>query len=313
MRHRRHRSRLCWRFVALALLGICLVLPGCAPTSSFRGQTSPLVYDQASVARADTLLFLIPGALTSTDIFDPVRQRPFQSYAPVSYRFPGFDGLPADHALGIDDAAMQIAAFANRFPDKAVRLIGYSTGGAIAILAAAKIRSDDVRIAALSPAVPQAGGLATGVRVSTDVLGSALRVGMRGREAVWLDYYRTLLFGRQGRRNPALADRTNTLVVQKKATLVLPGSDVVRAHSRDLRRWTLPRDISLASPRIRFFIGLADPVFSTAQTTRLSRQLGGVRVIGYPGDGHLLFRTRKSVFDDILAFFEAEAPTDSDP
>jgi len=313
VKHYRRLSSPFRRSVVVVMLGVCLAQSGCVPADPLRGKHSPLLFDKGSVARADTLLILIPGTLTSIDIFDPVKVWPVRGYAPVYYRFPGFDGLPADHVIGMEDAADRIAEFANRYPEKAVRLLGYSTGAPIAVLASGKIHSDDVRIAALSPAVAHAGGAATGLRVTGNVLASTLRTGTRVREDVWLDYYRTLLFGRKGRSNPALADRSDRLVADKKVTLILPGPALANAHSRGLRHWSVPRDLSLDPCRVRFFIGLADPVFSTAQTMRFSRQLGGVRVVGYPGDGHLLFRTREPVFADVLAFFETEIPDSPDP
>jgi len=264
-----------------------------------------MVFDAQQVQRAETLLFLVPGALISTDIFDPVKNWREPGYAPIYYRFPGQDGLSLDHSLGIETAAAQIAEFANRYPEKSVRILGYSTGGPIGIIASDAIHTSDVRVAAMSTGVTRAGGLGTALRTSGDVLASVLRVGALDRKTVWLEYYRTLLFGRDGRRDPALADRIDQLAAAKRETIVIPSWELANAHSQDLRRWTLPKDFSVDPARVRLFVGLSDPVFSTSQTRRFSHQLGGVRIYGYPGQGHLLFLTRPDVFEDVLAFFTA--------
>lgn len=290
----------------LPLLCLFGALLGCATPKPFAGAQSPLLFDKDQVQRADTLLFLVPGALASIEIFDPVKNWNEPGYAPIYYRFPGLDGLPMDHSLGIDNAATQIAALANRYPGKKVRILGYSTGGPIGILALDKIHAADVRAAAMSPAVTRAGGIGTAARAVGDVLGSALRVGSVDRETVWLDYYRTLLFGHAGLKDPALSDRIDQLVDAKKETIIIPGTALANAHSRDLRRWSLPKGAHSNPSHIRFFIGLSDPVFSTAQTRRFSRRLGGVLTYGYPGQGHLLFLTHPGVFDDVLGFFTAK-------
>ena len=89
----------------LAALSLLLSLMACSPQKPFQGQQSPFVYDKGDVQRADTLVFLIPGAMASIGIFDPARHWADQGYAPVYYRFPGMDGLALDHSLGIEYAA----------------------------------------------------------------------------------------------------------------------------------------------------------------------------------------------------------------
>jgi pimeloyl-ACP methyl ester carboxylesterase len=190
-----------------------------------------------------------------------------------------------DPSVGIENAANQIADLANRYPGKKVRILGYSMGGVIGILASSRMQSTDVRVAAMSTAVPRAGGLNTALRASGDVLAAALRVRSVDRETDWLEYYRTLLFGHVGLKGPALADQIDALAAAKKETIVLPSPTQADAHSLNLRGWSLPKGTKVGPARVRFFVGLADPVFTTAQTHRFSRHLGGVRILGIPVRG----------------------------
>ena len=288
---------------------LVLVLLMCAACSAentpFRGADSPLAYDPAEVDRADRIAILIPGALASVEIFAPAQTWKASGYAIVTYRFPGMDGLPLDHRLGIEDAASQIAAFTGRYPGKAYRLLGYSTGGPIAISAAGRIRGD-VKVAAMSSAVERAGGTATALRSSIDVLAAAARAGSVDREEVWLEYYRTLLFGRAGLKDPGLRAEASAIVAEERSRIVIPEGDLMAAHSEDLRRWRLPPAPRLSAERLRFFIGQEDPVFSDAQTEAFARVFGAPGIARYPAQGHLLFLTRPQVFDDVLEFFEAD-------
>jgi pimeloyl-ACP methyl ester carboxylesterase len=288
----------------LAMLSILLLAACARQTPSFTGAESPLIYDAGAVARADRIAVLIPGALASVKIFAPARAWEDQGYALVYYRFPGLDGLPLDHALGIENAAQQIADFASRYPDKSFRLLGYSTGGPIAILAAERM-GGDVKVAAMSSAVERAGGLQTFVQGGLDVVAAVLAAGSLQQDKIWKSYYRTLLFGRKGLRNPDRVSEADDIVGGDDRHIAPPGVDMSRAHAADLRHWRLDDGPRLAPERLRFFVGLEDSVFSTGQTQRFARQFGGAKIMGYPEQGHLLFLTRPDVFDDVLAFFDA--------
>lgn len=286
------------------LLLVFLMCAACsAPKTPFRGSESPLVYDAGEVTRANRVAILIPGALASVDIFAPARRWRGSGYAIVTYRFPGMDGLPLDHRLGIEDAAARIAEFTERYPGKKYRLLGYSTGGPVAIAAASRIEGD-VKVAAMSSAVERAGGTATAVRSTIDVLAAAARSGSVNLEVIWLEYYKTLLFGRVGLKDPELQARARDIVAEERTRIVIPEGDLLKSHSEDLRRWRLPPSPRLSADRLRFFIGQQDPVFSDAQTEAFARAFGAPGIARYPGQGHLLFLTWPEVFDDVLEFFE---------
>jgi len=265
---------------------------------------SPLMFDADAVAQADTLVILVPGALTSRKMFAHVESwadRP--GYALAFYRFPGMNGMPVNEPLRIDLAAEQIATFANSHPEKRIRLLGYSTGGPISIMAAQQI-TGDVRVAALSPAVEHAGGVETSLGVARDAVTAFGKARSLRRDVIWRQYFRVLLFGLGTNKVPVLAAPRDGSAPAPKRPLKLPPRKLPGAQSRDLRRWSLPEDYRPQPDRIRLFIGLADPVFSTRQTFEFVNRLGGPDVMVYEGHGHLMYLSNPHVFVDILKWFE---------
>jgi pimeloyl-ACP methyl ester carboxylesterase len=267
------------------------------------GAESPLLFDAAEVEASEAIVVHIPGALASIEIFSPTKSWKASGYALVYYRFPGLDGLPLDHELAIEVAAEEIARFANLHPHKPIRLLGYSTGGPIAILASQIVCSKDIKVAALSPAPPKAGGIRTVLRSSRDILAAAIRAGSIKREEVWREYYRTLLFGRVGVRSADLADRTNQIILQERENIVIPEPDISRAHTRHIRNWTVPDTFQIDPERISFYIGSEDPVFSVQQILNFADSIGVTKIKEYPRGGHLLFLTHPEVFDDVFSYF----------
>jgi pimeloyl-ACP methyl ester carboxylesterase len=293
----------------IAALLTALGLGACArPDLPSVPSTDPLVYDPAEVARAEKIAIVVPGALASVSIFAPVDEWRQQGYAVVKYRFPGLDGLPLDHRLTIDAAAARVVAFAREHGDRPIRLLGYSTGGAIVLSAAAQLADlPDLKVAAISPAPPAAGGAETAVRGIADVAAAAVRAGSIRRGPVWKEYFRTLLFGRPGLRDPALAALSRRIVEDQDRRIATPDPLISEAHTRDLRRWR-PAAGTLASPaETALFVGRDDPVFSLGQWQRLARMAGNATVLAYPRNGHLLFMTAPGLFGDVLSFFEAPA------
>lgn len=289
---------------------LALALAACArlPAESPR---EPLAYDPAQVARSETLAIFIPGVLSSVEMFAPARDWAGRGYGLAFYRFPGFDGLPLDHRLDLETAAETIARFAARHPDKPVVLVGYSTGAPIALMAAARLAPRPVTVAAISPAVEHGGGLDTLLKGARDMAGAAARASRSGaptRKAIWLEYWKTLLYGRKNRLDPDFAARIDALFAANEERIGQPDPELVRAHTADLRGWTIPEGLDLSHARIGYFIGMEDPVFSPRQTDRLRRRLEGGerrgRIVGFADDGHLLLLTRASLFDHVLRFVE---------
>lgn len=270
-----------------------------------------LICDAAAVAQAARLVICAPGALTRIDIFDPILAWRAKGWEPVFYPFPGLDGRPLSPALDIAQAADQIAEFTGRHGDKRICFLGFSTGGSIVIEAASRAGAE-VKTAAIAPGLPRAGGLRTMAATTRDILAAALRVRSVAVRPVWLDYYRTLLVGRAGLRDAVRSAQSREITAARTPDMVYPQGGLLRAHARGLQRWKgpqrpvpVPRDLSL-------FVGTADPVFAPGQTDAFAATLGDVRMRRYPGHGHMLFLTHPGVFDDVLAFFEQDAPIGSE-
>lgn len=267
---------------------------------------SPLIYDAAGVERATRLVICVPGALTRVDIFDAVLNWRAQGWEPVFYPFPGLDGRALAPPLDIAEAADSIAEFARRHVQKRICLLGFSTGGAV-VVAAAALLGDDVKTAAIAPALPYAGGWATMKATTQDLFASALRARSVGVRSVWRAYYHTLLVGRTGLRDDHLMETARTLTAERLEHMIYPDGGLLRAHARDLRRWPGPEKPLRNLQRLAFFVGAEDPVFSREATRAYAAKLGRVQLREYAGHGHLLFLTHPAVFDDVRAFFDAPA------
>lgn len=268
-----------------------------------------LLFDAKELEDAHSIVVCVPGALSSIDIFEPVHAWRGKGYGLVFYRFPGLDGRPVTPALNILEAAEEIAALARQFPGKPVRLLGYSTGGPIVISAAPQI-GGDVKVAAMSSAVESGGGLRTGLPGLWDVLSSAGRALSMDWRAIWMEYYRVLLFGRRVLHDDTLAQKANTLIAAHRDKIVMPDAGKPRAHTDNLRSWRLPAASRFTRKQLCFFVGDDDPVFSRKQTLEFAARCGPVPVWSYPQQGHLLFLSCETIFDDVLAFFE-ERPIDA--
>ena len=123
------------------------------------------------------------------------------------------------------------------------------------------------------------------------------------RETVWREYYRTLLFGRAGLKDPSLASRIYQLAEQEREKIVIPERDISRAHTRDIRNWTAPDGLKVDWEKVSFYVGAEDPVFSVKQIGEFAGSIGVTRIKTYSEGCHLLFLTHPEVFDDILSFF----------
>lgn len=271
-----------------------------------------LIYDEEAVAAAEALVICIPGALTCISMFDAVAGWRVDGWEPVYYPFPGLDGRALTPPLNIVDAAAEIVAFARRYRSKRICVIGFSTGGAIALTTAAAL-PPSVKVAGMAPALPKAGGWRTGLSIARALSGAALRARSLAVKQVWLEYYRVLLFGRSVLRYADTARRSDEITSARVLNMVFPERAILRTHTQDLKRWKGPVD-PLPNPRnVRFFTGSEDPVFSPAQTAEFAAKLGVTGISQYAGHGHLLFLSAAQVFDDIRAFFEAPVPRDDVP
>lgn len=293
---------------AFVLSLICCVLFGCGvPLTTVPGQ-DPLVYDADAVAKAEKIAIFIPGALASIDIFEDSVGWEDAGYARVFYRFPGLDGLQNDHLIAPSHVAAHLVEFTDRYPDKDIALIGYSTGGPVALLTASQITGDrNVRVAAMSTAVEFGGGLPTVARGVQDIARAAYAEGSLKRQVVWKRFWAGLLYGPDAFDDPAFADRLARDIEAGEDIIVKLDPAIALAHTLGLPVFELPDDLDLSGVEVAFFVGLNDRVFSTEQTLRFARKIGGITVYGYREQGHLLFFTRPDVFDHMLDFAEGRA------
>ncbi len=294
---------------------LCLLAAGCTVYEQpLHDQKDPLLHNSVDIARADRLVIFVPGSLTSITMYGPADGWSRGGFADAYYRFPGLDGMPVT-PLDIEGSARRIAGLANRYPDKEVALVGYSSGAAIAILAAAQIAGDRVvPVAAISPAVERGGGMPTLVRGASDIVRSAARAKSLDPVDVWIEYWQILLRGRNAAPIPEFRERVieTARTHRGETNLGPPEKRLAQSHARYLRSWELPENLDLSKVRLRIYVGLEDPVFSINQTLRFARQLGAEQIYGYPGEGHLLYLTQSDVFETARRFaeevFATEAP-----
>lgn len=298
------------RWLFPLILALTLSACGVLTPAATRGADDPLLYDRAALASAEKIAVFIPGALSSIDVFKGSTQWEDAGYARVFYRYPGLDGLAVDHHVDPDFAAAHIAAFANRNPGKPITLVGYSTGGLIALEAAPQISKDrPVRIVAMSTAVEYGGGVPTVARGARDVLRAVVATKSVRKADVWKRFWAGLLFGPAALDDPNLSAPLAEKIAEGEKIYVRLDTRIAFAHMLALPVWDIPADLDVSDIPIAFFVGLNDPVFSTDQTLRFAQRIGGVTVYGYPGQGHLLFFTRPRVFADMLDFAEGRDPT----
>ncbi|MEL6451021.1 MAG: alpha/beta hydrolase [Pseudomonadota bacterium] len=268
-----------------------------------RGRADPLLYNAQAVARADHVVVGIPGALTSVRVLAPMRLWATRDRAMAYYRLPGFDGRPGDDWVHIAGAAGHIAALAGRRHVRRIDLVGHSTGAVIALEAAKEIRRQhpdvDVRVHAISTALPAPQPVLAGLRGAAGTVAAAWRARSLKPRVVWLEYYRRLAYGPDAQASPQLAQAADALVAANDSRITLPEDGLARRHTRALRQWTNPDPGALRGARLTFYHGAVDPVFPPRQTARFVDSLpdGELRLI--PGHGHLLLLTYPQVWEAV--------------
>ena len=282
---------------ALALLMLWF-LAACAPVP--RPGSDPLLYDTARFARADHLIIGIPGALSPVKVMVPLERLASDRRAVAFYRLPGFDGRPADEFVNLDFAAAHIAATVRRGGFARVDLVGHSTGSAIAIEAAKRLRREtpdvDIRIAAISTALPAPQPVLAGARGALGTVGAAVRARSLSPRKVWLEYYRTLAYGPGADTDPQVAEAADALVAANAGRISLPEDGLGRRHTRALRQWRNTDPEVLQGVDITFYHGAVDPVFPPRAVARFARDLPNAKVQLIDGHGHLLMLTYPEVW-----------------
>ncbi len=289
------------RFLILTLL---VALMGCSnlPPPQ-RTDANPVVHDGKAEKGIEKAIVVIPGALASVQLFAPVLEWDIPDSTVIAYRFPGVDGLELNHRVDIIDSAALIARHLNALEAEEVYLIGYSTGGPIALETARRLRTENVQIAMISSASDSPAAALASLKGALDVIKAMFRAKRPGLEETWAENYRTLLYGRDHFTKEEQAEQSRRLAAMQRGQLTTPPNKMTMAHTADLMTWYLEDPEDLADVRIGFFHGAEDSVFSNDMTRRYARRLHADGFKSYEGQGHLLFVTEPELFDDVRAFF----------
>ncbi|MGH1423352.1 MAG: alpha/beta fold hydrolase [Pseudooceanicola sp.] len=284
--------------LALSLVAACSTLP-----TPQEADVMPLVHDGNARKGMKRAVVVIPGALASVGLFEPVLDWNVPDGAVLAYRFPGLDGLKLDHRLAIPEAGELIADTLDRLKVQEVYLIGFSTGGPVALEAASRIKGKKVSVALVSSAGPFPSGVNASIKGVFDVAKAFIRSGGKSMDEAWLENYRTLLYGRGHFSKGKTARKSRKLAERQRGNLRTPKGKMTLAHTSDLLTWTLPRDGGLADARIGVFHGSADSIFSIEDTRKFAGQIPADGIKVYDGQGHLLFITAPTLWNDIRWFF----------
>ena len=298
------------RFLILLLLPLALADCSFLPPPQ-KVDATPLVHDGRAEPGVEKAVVLIPGALASIELFAPVLDWDVPDSTVMAYRFPGLDGLKLDHRIDIVDSAALLAGHLNALGVKHVNLIGYSTGGPIALETARRIKGADVQVALLSSASDTPGAAIAAVRGAVDVAKSFVRSKLGGEDQALLENYRTMLYGRRHYSEAELAERSRRLAALQRGQIEAPPPRMTLAHTSDLMTWNIGDPSDLHDVRIGVFHGSEDSVFSEARTWRYAKRLHAETFRSYQDQGHLLFVTDPRIWDDIRDFFGLTAGRNS--
>nr|WP_253944237.1 alpha/beta fold hydrolase [Pseudogemmobacter hezensis] len=208
--------------------------------------------------------------------------------------------------MRVADVAAAIAAHARRYPGARLEILGYSTGGAIALEAAGRIGpARQLRVVVLSGVTPVPGAYESAARGALAVGVSALTVGSLQPRAIWGEYYKVLLYGYGWRRDPAIRRQAERQAARDRDHLILPVKGLGRAHTKDLLRWTLSDAARHSGAEILFLHGSEDPVFAVGGISGLARRVGGTLCV-VPGGGHVMLVTHPRILGRIEAFLTDE-------
>jgi pimeloyl-ACP methyl ester carboxylesterase len=294
------------KFLVVLLLTLlpaaCTTLPGPEKAGVF-----PLVESPNFKPGIKRVIVLIPGAFASIEIFQQVLNWQVPDSAIVAYRFPGLDGLPVDHRVDIKGSAQIIADYINTAHPEEVYMIGFSTGGPIALETADRLEAKDVSLALISSAGPMPSAMMASARSSLDVIRAMTRAHSTVPQDAWTENYRTLLYGRDHYSDPVEAQESAVEAEAQRPNMKTPKVRMTMAHTASLLLWTPDHALDLTDDHIAFFHGQEDPVFPLKAQQRFARRIHADAFFTYPQQGHLLYLTSDRLFDDIRHFFGLNA------
>ncbi|WP_299293398.1 alpha/beta hydrolase [uncultured Tateyamaria sp.] len=298
---------------AALLLVLSFVLSGCVAPIDPSSDETPIVFDAQAVASARSVVIATPGALTSISVLRDLDRFASPDRAVVYYRLPGLDGRARSGRVDIERAATTLTDFVAHHEFEQVYFVGFSTGNAINLEAAKilAVSQSDVRstIAGISTALPAPQPTLAGVRGFAGNVAAAARVGSLNRRDIWLEYYKTLLFGPPDGQPATVRKSAETLTAANAPRIVVPDAALARSHASALIGWTNSEPERLKDIDIVLFHGARDPVFPLRAVVRFAEGLPRpATVVSYDNNGHLLLITQPRIFDHMFAFFEQVAP-----
>ncbi|MHC9235094.1 alpha/beta fold hydrolase [Pseudooceanicola sp. 502str34] len=293
------------RFLSLALLCLGPVACSSLPPPQ-QAESSPIIHEPNLNDEVDKLIVLVPGAMATVDIFSPVLGWDDSDSSILAFRFPGLDGLPLDHRVDILQSGAYIAEAVNRIRPKHLYLIGFSTGGPVALEAARRVETADVHVALVSSASSFPDTLVAAAEGAVDVASAFIRSGGTSMDAAWLENYRTLLYGRKHYDQPGLAEKSEALAEEQRGHITTPSVKMTLAHTGSLMGWVYHPDPKLERANIALFHGGDDNLFPLRRARRFAGEIPADAFYTYPEQGHLLFVTAPTLFDDIHRFFGLE-------
>ncbi len=286
------------------VLAAGLVLAACAEAPE---AAKPPLFTAERSAAPEEITFLLPGALTTADIFGAANGWETDRHQVVEYRLPGMRGEPLSPPLDIIRAADWVADYANRHPQARINLLGYSTGGAIAIEAAGRIDdSARVKVVAVSSATPFPGAVLAFLRGAIGVAGTAITAGTLDAQTVWDEYFITLYLGSGWRSSPEKRAIADEIRRSFEGRINKPGEGRGRSQSGSLIGWALSEEALTSNATITFFHGENDPVFPLGQVRPLAARLGATLCV-LPEDGHMVLLSRFDLIDRVARVFADES------
>lgn len=252
----------------------------------------------------DKILVLIPGALSSVNIFDDLVRFSDNKTLIIAYRLPGLDGYTAKNRLIIKKAALVIKNTIKEYTNVKINIIGFSTGSAVALSLVNILDRNELQVALISSALPTPNALFSGISGLSGILNSAVKARSINLRSVWLEYYKTLVYGKNYQFDAVLSEKADSLIDRNLNNITFPENGLIYKHSGDLISWRFLPKSDIVNSNIVFYHGVNDSVFSLKSVKKFSKKIPGSTIKSYNKSGHLVFVASDKVFSDIARQFK---------
>lgn len=283
-------------------LVLCLMLAACAVRQDSES-ASPILYEDADLGRANAVVIGIPGALTSIKVLTPIERFRTPRRTVAYYRLPGYDEHPGSAPFSIPLAARQIAQFVESGAFDQVYFVGHSTGAAIAMEAAKRLRvsrpETEIQIAGISTALPAPQPVLSGIRSVGGTIAAAVRARSLHPRTVWIEQYRRVSYGPDASHHAEVIAKANALVRERGEQIQLPKRGLGIKHFSAILGWQNARPERLEGVDIAFWHGGVDPVFRARAVDRFAKRLPQAEVKVLNHHGHVILLTYPEIWDEM--------------